>query len=381
MKKLLALILALAMVLVFTACDGSDEPDLANEDMTPSDVEEQLSEDVFKVGVIYSGDPASGSGYSYTHDQGIIAMQNSLGLSEGQIVRKINVSASDADSVRTAMEECIDEGCEIIFGTSGDYMNVMASLAKKYPDIIFSNAAGSKSNDANFNNYSARIYQAFYLTGIAAGMKTESGKIGFVAAMDSGNSEVTACVDAFAMGVERVNPEAKVYVKITGVWSDAVLEQQTADALIDIGCDVIAQHCDTPAPQIAAESRQVWSCGYNNDMGEIAPEAHLTAPIWNWGIYYTRTAKAVMEKTWTSENYYGGMDDGLIDISALSKNCADGTKEAVAEAKAEILSGHDVFSGEIIDNQGNVVCAEDETLDDETIVGGINWYYRNVEVM
>lgn len=74
------------------------------------------------------------------------------------------------------------------------------------------------SNGKNFNNYFGRIYQARYLSGIVAGMNTKSNKIGYVAAMDSTNSEVTGGIDAFAMGIYSVNQNAKVYVKVTNSW-------------------------------------------------------------------------------------------------------------------------------------------------------------------
>jgi basic membrane protein A len=147
-----------------------------------------------------------------------------------------------------------------------------------------------------------------------------------------------------------------------------------------MGCDVIAQHADTTAPQMAAQNRGVWGCGYNSDMTKDAPNAHLTAPIWNWGVYYTKAAKAVMEGTWTSENYFGGMDDGLVDISPLSANCAEGTQAAVDAARKKILDGYKIFEGELFDNQGNQVCAAGEALADTDITGAMNWYYKTVEV-
>ena len=95
------------------------------------------------------------------------------------------------------------------------------------------------SNGTNFNNYFGRIYQSRYLSGVAAGLKTESNMIGYVGAMGQENGEVTSGIDAFAMGVESVNPDAKVYVKITNSWYDPEGESQAAKALIDMGCDVI----------------------------------------------------------------------------------------------------------------------------------------------
>ncbi len=371
--KVMALLLTAAMLFAVVGCgkDGADN----NAQTTGGNNAD------FKVGVIHIGNPADGAGYSYAHDKGIVEMQKNLNLTDDQIVRKINVADGDAVATRTAIEECIEEGCKIIFGTSWGYMDTMEEMAKEHPDVIFSHATGYKSNDKNFNNYFGRIYQARYLAGIAAGLKTKSNKIGYVAAMGIDNSEVTGGINAFAMGIESVNPDAKVYVKVTNSWFDPTMEQQAAEALLDMGCDVLGQHCDTTAPQLAAEARGAFGCGYNSDMTVDAPKAHLTAPIWNWGVYYTKAAKAAMEGKWTNENYFGGMDDGLVDISPLSDNCAEGTKEKIDEARAKIVDGSfKVFEGELFDNQGNKVCEAGQVISDADITGNMNWYYRNVEV-
>ena len=371
LKKLLSFILVAAMVLSFTACGTKEESTDSVDTTAKAD---------FKVAVIHIGDPADGAGYTFAHDQGIVAMQADLGLTDTQVIRKNNVNDTDAVAIRTAMEECIEEGADIIFGTSWGYMDTMEQLATEHPDVVFSHGSGYKSNDKNFNNYFGRIYQARYLSGIAAGMKTESNMIGFVAAMGVDNSEVTGGINAFAMGVESVNPEAKVYVKVTNTWFDPTLEGQAAEALLDMGCDVIAQHGDTTAPQMAAQNRGVWGVGYNSDMTKDAPQGHLTAPIWNWGVYYTKAAKAVMDGTWTNENYFGGMDDKLVDISPLSANCAEGTQAAIDTARKKILDGYKIFEGELFDNAGNQVCAAGEALTDGDITGAMNWYYKSVEV-
>lgn len=370
-KKVLALALALVMTAaVLAGCGKKDSQEEGKTDTSD-----------FKVGVIHIGDPADGAGYSYAHDLGIQDMQKNLNLKDDQIIRKINISDTDAAATKTAIEECIADGCKIIFGTSWGYMDTMAELAEKYPDVIFSHGTGYKNNGKNMNNYFGRIYQARYLAGIAAGLKTKTNKIGYVAAMDNTNSEVTGGINAFAMGIESVNPDAKVYVKVTNSWFSPDLEKQAAEALLAMDCDVIGQHCDTTAPQLAAEAKGVWGCGYNSDMTKDAPKAHLTAPIWHWGVYYTQAAKAAMEGKWTNEDYFGGMDDGLVDISPLSENCAEGTKEAIDAARAKIVDGSNkIFAGELFDNRGNQVCKEGEVISDEDITGNMTWYYRNVEV-
>lgn len=335
MKKLVALVLCLMLAL---GCMS-----FASAEFAP------VSKDELKVGFVFIGD-VSDKGYTYAHGQGVEAMKAALGLSDEQVIIKTNVPEDGA--CENAIRELIEQGCQIIYGNSYGYMNYMEELAEEYPEVIFSHCSGYKSNDVNFNNYFGAIYQARYLSGIAAGMKTKSNKIGFVAAMQT--PEVIGGFDAFALGVQSVNPDAVVYVKYTNSWYDPTLERQTADALLDMGCDVIAQHCDTANPQIAAQERGVWGCGYNADMSVDAPAAHLTAPVWNWGAVYTKETQAVIDGTWAPENIFLDMSDGLVDLSPLSENCAEGTAEAIEAARAKLLSGEfDVFNQELWDNQGN----------------------------
>lgn len=340
-----------------------------------------IAKEDIKVGVLYISDPAEGSGYSYTHDLGIQGMQENLGLSSDQIVRKI-VDDSDAQATEASIRECIDEGCNVIFSTSWGYMETTAAMAEEYPDIYFSHGTGYKSNGKNFNNYFGRIYQARYLSGIVAGMNTKNNLIGYVAAQDSSNSEVTGGIDAFAIGVASVNPDAKINVIITNSWYDPEKEEAASRQLLDMGCDVMAQHCDTAYPQTLAQERGVYGIGYNSDMSKETPDSCLTSVIWNWSAYYTSAVKSIIDGSWDGSNYYGGMAEGLVGITNLASFAAEGTQEKVDEATAAILSGQsNVFDGVMTTNTGETIGQEGSTLDDATITGGINWYYHNVVIV
>lgn len=340
-----------------------------------------IAKEDIKVGVLYISDPAEGSGYSYTHDLGIQGMQENLGLSSDQIVRKI-VDDSDAQATEASIKECIDEGCNVIFTTSWGYMETTAAMAEEYPDIYFSHGTGYMSNGKNFNNYFGRIYQARYLSGIVAGMNTKSNLIGYVAAQDSSNSEVTGGIDAFAIGVASVNPDAKINVIVTNSWYDPEKEEAASRQLLDMGCDVMAQHCDTAYPQTLAQERGVYGIGYNSDMSKETPDSCLTSVIWNWSAYYTSAVKSIIDGSWDGSNYYGGMAEGLVGITNLASFAAEGTQEKVDEATAAILSGQsNVFDGVMTTNTGETIGQEGSTLDDATITGGINWYYHNVVIV
>lgn len=390
MKRIKSFFKILGMLVLcasFTGCgvNGNIDDYAVNTGYGDSDTVKSssgVSKDSIKVGVIHLSDPAEGSGYTYTHDIGIMGMQQNLGLSDSQIIRKINVNDSDKEATRKAIKECIDEGCNIIFSTSWGYMETTAQMAEEYPDVYFSHGTGYMSNGKNFNNYFGRIYQPRYLSGIVAGMNTKTNKIGYVAAMGSENSEVTGGIDAFALGVYSVNPSAQIYVKVTNSWYDPAAEKAAASTLLNMNCDVIAQHCDTTYPQLLAQQKNVYSIGYNSDMSKDAPDACLCSVIWNWSAYYTAAVQSVIDGTWDGSNYYGGMNENIVGITQLADFCKSGTQQKVDEAKKDIISGKlGIFDGVIETNTGTTVGESGKTLKDSDITGNINWYFKTVTVV
>jgi len=310
----------------------------------------------------------------------------------------------------TAIEQLAGQGCDIIFGISFGYLNAFAEAAEEYPDIVFCHATGYLSNDTNFNNYFGRIYQARYLAGIAAGYKSlEIGNndLGYVSAWGTEYAETCSGINAFTLGVLSVNPDAVVHVKEISTWGDQELERQAAEVLITTyGCGVIAQHCDSAQPQIVANEQGVYGCGYNSDMSVEAPDAHLTAPVWNWDVFYQLAMETAMNESSASEfvsniggNYYGGLSEGMVDISPLTDNNAPEAAEAIALARDLMVSGEwDVFSGtalrfsgeagsvtveqvsmDLMDNENNIIVAGGEpSVGDDVIQGSMNYYVAGV---
>ena len=349
MKKIIALLLAAVMLLSLAACGGnSDTPDTTGAAEASS----------FKVGAIYINSKNDTAGYTFAHHNGIVTAMKSLGLNpDTQLVIRDEVP-EDKQKVKDAIDALVGEGVNIIFGISFGYIDAMEEAAAEYTDVIFSHGTGYKANETNFNNYFGRIYQARYLAGIAAGLKsleTGNNNVGYVAAHTTDYAETASGINGFALGVQAVNPDAKIYVKNLNNWADEVNEKAYAEELIkSFGCGVVSQHCDSAQPQIAAQNANVFGCGYNSDMTGDAPKAHLTAAIWNWDVYYATAIKAAQEcgtadkfvEKMGGNAYYGGLKEGFVDVSPLSENCAAGTDKAIAAVKELMVKGEwDVFSG------------------------------------
>ncbi len=377
MKKLLLLLLVLMLSIgLVAACGGGEEPveeptetpaeepaeEPAAEDAEEPAADAGLSLENVKIGFVHLTDP-SDMGYTYNHDLGTQGMVAALGLSEDQIINKFNTPESS--EAGTALQELIDAGCNIIFGTSFGFENYILELAPDYPEIEFFHATGYQAADSglpNVHNYFGDIYQARYLSGIAAGLKTETNQLGYVAAMPF--AEVISGYDAFYLGALSVNPDVTMQVAYTNSWHDPEAEAIAAQALIDGGADVIGQHCDSPTPQTTAERNGVWGVGYNSDMIGAAPGAALTSAVWDWSIYLTFAVQSVIDGTEIPYDWSEGLAEGVVDISALNEDIiADGTVEAIDDARARIISGDwDVFTGPLYDNEGNIVVEEGVTF-------------------
>lgn len=365
MKKKILLVLTLVLALTLVGCGNSKENDSSTGAGETKKTGESVTKDDIKIGFVHISDP-SDMGYTYNHNLGTEKMAKELGISEDQIINKFNIPES-AES-ETALRELAEEGCNIIFATSFGFEDFVLEVAPDYPEIQFCHATGYKAADSgldNVHNYFGEIYQARYLSGIAAGLKTETNKIGYVAAMPY--AEVISGYDAFYLGAKSVNPEVEMLVMYTNSWNDPTKEAQVAQALIDKDCDVIGQHCDSTAPATTAEKNNVFHVGYNSNMIDAAPKASLTSAVWDWSVYLEYAVNSVLEGKEIDLDWSKGLKDKVVDISELNEAIiADGTEEKIEEAREKIVSGDwDVFTGPLKDNKGKEVVKEGETFIEE----------------
>ena len=420
MKKLLAMALAAAMSLSPAACGGGDTPPAASSKPAGSNPPAASSTPApadngdFKVGAIYITSQNDVAGYTFQHHNGITTAMKDIGLDPAKQLLIVDNVAENYDDVCKAIDTLANQGANVIFGISFGYIDAMNDKAEEYPDICFSHGTGYMANETNFNNYFGRIYQARYLAGIAAGMKsveTGNNSIGYVAAYNTEYAETCSGINAFALGAQSANPDAAVYVKKINTWGDENLERQAAQALVDTyNCGVVSQHCDSAQPQLVAAENNVFGCGYNSDMTEQAPTAHITAAIWHWNVYYQTAIEAAMAcegdaskfvEKMGGNAYYAGLKEGFVDASPVNEAVAAPNTVAVMDAVRELIkSGEwDVFTGvklsynitdgkveivktdaPLMDNQGSeIVPAGGPSVDDGVIKGSMNYNVQGVQ--
>jgi len=363
MKKIFLLMLTCILTVILCGC-GQKKQDQTSSGKPAADGKTPV-----KMGFVYIG-PIGDGGWTFEHDKGRQFVEEELGI---DTIYKENVE--EGPEVKEIMRSLIDQGCNLIVATSFGYMDYVEELSMEFPDVKFLHCSGYKTNE-NMANYFGRMYEPRYLSGIIAGMKTKTDKIGYVAAFEI--PEVIRGINAFTLGVLSIKPKAEVIVRWTHTWYDPAKEKAAAEALLDEDCDVIAQHQDTAGPQQAAEERGLWAIGYNSDMSKMAPKSNMTSPVWNWGRYYAAEAKAVQDGTWKTSQFWGGMKDDTVRLAPLTALAPEGAKEKVAAAQSQIEDGSFViFAGPIKDQSGAVRIAEGETMSDKDMLS-MDWFIEGV---
>lgn len=325
-----------------------------------------------KVAFVYVG-PTGDAGWTYRHDVGRQLLEKELG--DKVEVTYVESVPEGADAERV-FEELAQKGYKLIFGTSFGYMDPMLKVARRHPDVIFMHCSGFKTAP-NMGTYFGRNHQTFYLAGIVAGYATKNGLIGFVAAHPI--PEVVRAINALTLGARSANPSARVRVVWTNTWYDPATEKTAAQSLLDVGADVLAMYQDSPATLQAAQERGKLGIGNNSDMRQYAPRAFLTAPMWNWGPYYVKVVKSVLDGTWKSEQYWGGLEDGIVDLAPLTDLVPPQAKAKVEQAKKAIIAGQlDPFQGPIKNQAGQVRVPAGRKMTDPELLS-FDWFVEGVE--
>lgn len=344
MKKFLALLLSMVMVLSLAACGEKKEP---TPEVTP---EAPAANADFKIGAILVHD--ENSGYDLAHIEGILGAVEALGLSKDQVTFKYNVP--EDESCYDNAVDLAESGCNIIFSDSYGHQSYMQQAAGEFPDITFVACTGdtaAPSGLANFKNMFPSTYESRYISGIVAGMKlkelmdagtVKDAHVGYVGAYPY--AEVVCGYTAFFLGIQSIVPEAKMDVQYTNEWYNPTAEAEAANSLVSKGCSIIGQHADSTGAPSAVEAlldsgKVAYSVGYNIDMRVAAPKAALTSAQNNWAALYTPVIEAALNGTEIPTDTNIGYANGGVMISALGDSCAAGTQEAVDAAWAAIKDG------------------------------------------
>jgi basic membrane protein A len=332
-----------------------------------------------KIGFVYVT-PLTDAGWVHQHDQGRKAMEVALNPA-GQPPRVqtsyVENVPEGADAERV-IRDLVAQGNKLIVTPSFGYMEPTLKVAKDFPDVVFESITGYKTAP-NVAVANARYYEGRYLSGLAAGRMSKTHVAGYVAGFPI--PEVLQGINAFTLGMRSVDPSARVLVIWLGTWFDPTRERDAAMTLFNQEVDVIAFHTGSNAVMVAAQERGRMAVAYHSDMRAVAPDAQIVAVKHEWGAYYTRRARAVLDGTWKTGDVWGGVREGMVRVGDFGSRVPLSVQQEVLARQADIAAGRLLpFAARqaVHDNEGHVVIAAGKALTDAQIQQ-MNWLVEGVQ--
>ncbi len=310
--------------------------------------------------------PLTDAGWVRQHDEGRKAVQAALGDKVKTSYVENVPEGADAERV---IRDLAAQGNRIIFTPSFGYMEPTMRVAAEFPNVRFESITGYKTA-ANVSTANARYYEGRYLAGIAAGRMTKTSIAGYVAGFPI--PEVVQGINAFTLGMRSVNPKAQVKVVWLNTWFDPPRERDAAITLMNQEADVLAFHTGSNAVMIAAQERGKMAVAYHSDMRKVAPDAQIAAVTHQWGAYYTKQVRAVIDNTWKTGSFWGGVREGMIRVDSFGSKVPKAVVDEVNAAQKAIGAGKlKPFTAalqDVLDNEGQVFIPRGKALTDGQIL-------------
>lgn len=291
--------------------------------------------------------PISDEGWTYSHHQGLEAVKAAFPKAKYLEVENIPFSADCTRIYR----QMVSDGANMIFSTS-NYGDLIYEVSDRATDVAWFECDGRRPAD-NLSGYYIQHWYPTYVVGIAAGLLSKTGKLGYVASFPV--PSVFSGTNAFLMGARTVNPNATLQAVVINSWFDPQGAKQAGTALADNGCDFLFGIMDEAAYLQVAEERGIWAAMWNTDIRRYGPKAYVSSIVLDWKDYYVEQVKKRLAGEWTGgEETLLPMGKG-IDRDAWGERVpADVAAKADAVRDKMLKEGWSPFVGEIKDAEGTV---------------------------
>jgi basic membrane protein A len=293
-----------------------------------------------RVGFAYIG-PVTDNGWTFTHDQGRKAVEAKFGSQvKTTFVENVPISAEASQT----FEQLASSNDLVIANT--EYANFLSDVAARHPDVHFLEADGHTFTNNLFAYYVAH-HRPNYLLGVAGGLLSKTGKLGYVGAFPTATAFND--VNPMLLGARTVNPNATVQAVMISSFFDPQKATAATNALIDGGADFIFAVMDEPSFLQVCEKRGVWGAAWNLDIRQFGPNAYVNSYLLEWGPFYIDQTQKTIDGTWTAEKEVHLLP---VNLGNWGDKVPQDVQSKVADAKAKIDGGFNPYTGPLTDNKG-----------------------------
>jgi basic membrane protein A len=347
-------------------------PELAPAPLTAAPAAAPAAAAPLKIAFAYVG-PVGDAGWTFAHDLGRKALLEKFGSKVATSFVENVPEGADAERV---IRDLVDQGNQLIFGTTFGYMEPMLKVAADSEKVHFEHATGYKTAP-NLRTYDSRTYEGAYLAGVVAGAVTKTKTLGVVGSIPI--PEVIRNIDSFTLGAQSQKPDIKTKVVWVNRWFDPPKEGEAAQTLLNQGADVLFQNTDSPTVLQTAEKAGKLGFGWDSDMSKFGPHAHLASAVIHWAPYYEKAVQEQLDGSWKTGQTWWGVKEGAIELASISEQVPAAARARVAEVSSGLKAGtFAIWKGPIVDQSGKSHLEAGQTADD-AFLSKIDFYVKGVE--
>ena len=343
MKKLLALLLAAAMLLTFAACASKPAETQTPAATTTEETAAPAAETETKTEEAPAAETTDGKTYK-------VAMICDSSINDGgwgAACYNAMIAAAERKGWQAEVTDSISQdayydsivaycmlGYDMIYAPGNQYTDAVLQAAEEYPDIAFALLNGAadtpeKAVNKNVSSLLPNAQQIGWIAGALAGLMTESGKLGFIGGMelDTTKGKIAGFEEAAKYVGEKEGKEIELLnVPYANSFSDAPKGKEFATELISQGADVFfgdASAVDSGAREAidatnaASGSVKVYDIAQPADiLGQN--ECIICSQVTDNSAMVVASMEAVENGTFGGEVLYGTLQNGTLSAGALS---------------------------------------------------------------
>lgn len=274
------------------------------------------------------------------------------------------------DEPDAIIRKAVSDGNKILFTTSPRLLTASLRAAVEHPEVTIFNCSLNMSH-RYIRTYYARMYEVKFIIGAVAGSLAGGEPVGYLA--DYPIFGQIAGINAFALGVQMVNPRAMVYLEWSTVGgADAALRRLTRRGVRLISSQDLVR--------VGKEG----SSSLGLSLVGSGEKVNLVTPLWQWGTYYEQLLRLIRNRSVQSEyseshralNYYWGLSAGVVELRCSEKLPPSAVNLAELLQNSIRAGPCDLFRGPLYAQEGKVLEAE-RLLTPEQIIN-MDWLMENV---
>jgi simple sugar transport system substrate-binding protein len=358
-----AVVAALTVALVLAASSSSKTP-------VPSAAGQEAP---FKVGVIFDGSIHDG-GYDQSAYNGIKAAIQRVGTDKATFTYAQQVPYTS--QMTQVVNGMISNGAKLIIDMAAG-AGLVFDACKQHPDVQCLEVNGFPPLANNVQAFYPKNFYTDYLTGVAAGLVTKTGKLGFAASFKI-PTPIFESINSVALGCQSVRPDCKVLVSYVNSWYNPPKETSLFNTLGGAGADVLLSYSNDAVPVQVAEKRGIWGVGIFGDQRKFGPHSYLTTRLVDWSQTFEKYIRSGIAGHVTG----GGVDlwgvGPRLHLGSFGKRVPAAVKQKVNKIAAQMQAGKSPFTGPIYDQSGKLRVKKGQRLSDDFIYSKWNWLVKGV---